>query len=301
MVQIKIDQAAHIPGLAGVAREDLATGIPVTLTSVGGPYFRYLWRLVSRPYNVDTSTRSSAVLATPTMATSLLTPVDQAGTYLVEVAVDSGSGLGALATDVARITFYAGPTLGTPGVLPRRIPAVGETIEHNVAGNDEGWGWEMRYWYRLIQQAVSVSQSVATARPVTLFQTLDFGTDLSSLSNGVLAFTKPLSPTALPTEAKLAGVLITPYDPFDDGAGGTYVLDVGYSPAHTVLASGINIATGGIPNSISGNGIEHVYSFLIAGQTPTLRITSNHNLNDTISGYIEISLTYFIPTVVVGP
>jgi len=147
MVAIKIDQAAKPPGVAGQAREDLDLGVPVVLRAIGGPYVQYRWNVVSKPN--DLTTYAGAVLSSPLTSTTQLSPIDVAGTYLIEIVVDSGSGLGALNTDRARLTFYAGPTLNPdPILLPRREPAFGERTEHNVpdavdsTGNREGWARE---------------------------------------------------------------------------------------------------------------------------------------------------------------
>src|SRR5512143_3756882 len=151
-VLIKVDQAAHPAGVPGQAREDLATGVGITLTAVGGPFLAYQWSIVSKPIDILTSTEASSLLASPTANISTLSPIDVAGTYLVQIAVDSGNGLGAGAGDVSRITFYAGPALAVdPSALPRRGMAAFESTEHNVPdaiqplGNTEGWS---REWYR---------------------------------------------------------------------------------------------------------------------------------------------------------
>lgn len=156
--QIIVNQAAHSAGVAGKAREDLALGTPISLSLAGGPFLQHLWSIIDRPINIVTPVESTSVISTPTAATTLLQPVDVAGTYLVECLVDSGNGLGASPADVARITFYAGPTLAAdPRMFPRRVPAFRETVEHNVndalnpSGNDEGWAREMRRWFAAVE------------------------------------------------------------------------------------------------------------------------------------------------------
>jgi hypothetical protein len=156
---IIINQAAKPPGVSGVAREDLDLGTDILLTADGGPFLSYLWSIVDRPIDIVAPAESTSVLATPTTITSLVTPVDVAGSYLVELLVDSGQGLGATAADVARITFYAGPSLNAdPTAFPRREPAFRETGEHNVAdvifpsGNPKGWAQEMRRWFALVRE-----------------------------------------------------------------------------------------------------------------------------------------------------
>lgn len=172
-VSIKIDQAAHPPGVAGKAREDISTGTAVTLTAVGGPYAAYSWSVIHKPSDIYTNTPSAAALTAPAAAVTNLTPIDQECTYLVQVLVDSGSGLGATASDVARITFYAGAALNPdPERLPRRTIAFGETTEHNVndaiqpAGNTEGWAREWQRWFALIQ--ANYDSRVLAAGRVTL-------------------------------------------------------------------------------------------------------------------------------------
>lgn len=169
-VQIRIDQAAAPPGVAGVAREDLATGVPVTLTAVGGPYAQYLWTTIWKPIDIVAAVKATSAFTAPLANVTNYTPIDQAGTYLVQVAVDSGLGLGATPDDIARISFYAGPALNAdPTKLPRRIPAFGETVEHNVAdavdvgGNPDGWSREWLRWFALMS-AMWDLRSAAGAR-----------------------------------------------------------------------------------------------------------------------------------------
>jgi hypothetical protein len=169
-VQIRIDQAAHPPGIAGQAREDLALASPVTLTAVGGPFLEYLWRVVDKPIDIDTNTRSAALLSAANASSTLLTPIDFEGTYFVEISVDSGSGLGARADDIARITFYAGTALpADPTQLPIRQPAFGERLEHNAPdlidplGNPEGWARTWRRWFRFFA-SLRPGRALASAR-----------------------------------------------------------------------------------------------------------------------------------------
>jgi hypothetical protein len=158
-VQITINQAGAPAGTAGVAREDLATGLAVVLTASGGAYLSYLWEVLDCAVDHIGLVKSAVGLATPNAATTNMLPIDLAGTYRVRVSVDSGSGLGATAADVATITFYAGPTLAAlASALPRRIPAFGEMLEHNVpqaAGygstrNFRGWSPEMERWFLVL-------------------------------------------------------------------------------------------------------------------------------------------------------
>lgn len=163
-VQIRIDQAGSgaPPGVAGVAREDLALGFPVTLTAIGGPYLAHVWSVVDKTVDIVLGTQSAAVFGAPAAAVTSFGPIDIEGTYLVQLVVDSGSGLGATADDVARITFYAGSTLNAlnvdPAELPRREMAFRETTEHNVpdavflAGNARGWAQERQRWQEVLKR-----------------------------------------------------------------------------------------------------------------------------------------------------
>lgn len=161
-VSIIIDQpgSGAPPGIPGQAREDLRTGFPVQLTADGGPFLQYQWSIIDKAVDIEVGVQSAAVMATPNAVTTLLTPGDLEGTYLVEVVVDSGSGLGANAEDVARITFYLGPSLNALNAdaaeLPRREMAFRETTEHNVpdlvfpGGNERGWAEERQRWQAVL-------------------------------------------------------------------------------------------------------------------------------------------------------
>jgi hypothetical protein len=160
-VSILIDQAGKPAGVAGQSREDLDTGVAVTLTAVGGPFLRYRWSIVSKPVDVVASTRSGATLSAATAAVTLCSPIDLRGTHLVELLVDAGFGLGGRAEDQTRRTFYAGdpllPLSADPTLLPRRVPAFGERAEHNAPdaldplGNPDGWARELERWKSLIR------------------------------------------------------------------------------------------------------------------------------------------------------
>lgn len=161
-VLIKVDQAAAPAGVAGQAREDLVTGVAVTLSAIGGPYSSYLWSIVDKPINSAYTARSAALLSAPAAAVTNISPIDVDGTYKVLLLVDSGSGLGASADDQAEMTFYAGPTLNVdPSKLPRREPAFRERTEHNVidaldpGGNPRGWAKELGKWFRLLRRLAS--------------------------------------------------------------------------------------------------------------------------------------------------
>lgn len=163
-VSIQIDQpgSGAPPGVAGQAREDLSLGFPVTLTAVGGPFLQYQWSIVDKAVDMLAGVQSAALLGAPGAAVTPMTPIDREGTYLVQVVVDSGSGLGALAEDVSTLTFFAGPTLNAlavdPAELPRREMAFREKTEHNVPdlvfplGNARGWAQERQRWQEVLKR-----------------------------------------------------------------------------------------------------------------------------------------------------
>lgn len=159
---VKIDQAAAPAGVPGQAREDLVTGLAVTLTASGGPFSQYQWLVDYRAIDAGPSglSRATSALTAPTASVTQLTPVDKRGTYRGRLLVDSGAGLGAGVDDVAEWSFYAGvsgdPVKGSPAAdptkLPRRTIAAGERAAHNVpdlldpGGNPDGWARERLRW-----------------------------------------------------------------------------------------------------------------------------------------------------------
>lgn len=164
LVKIKIDQTGKPAGLPGVAREDLNLGTDVVLSAVGGPFRAYRWSVVNGAIDYSINDLSSAAPVSPTNSVTTVTPIDVSGTYLVQLEIDSGRGLGATADDVARITFYAGVPLATNiDELPQRIPAPEETNEHNVpntifpTGNRIGWAYTVgRYLYGVVRRLYRV-------------------------------------------------------------------------------------------------------------------------------------------------
>lgn len=158
-VQIQVDQpGAGIPvGTPGQAREDMKLGFPALLSAFGGPYLGYQWTIIDKAVDIVAGIQSAAALSAPSASISNMLPIDLPGTYLVQLVVDSGSGLGATEDDIASITFYAGPTLNPdPAGLPRRIPAFKERGEHNVpdvifpGGNERGWAEEWERWFAFL-------------------------------------------------------------------------------------------------------------------------------------------------------
>lgn len=159
-VQILLSQAGAPVGVPGQARDDFVTGVAVQATASGGPFAAYLWTFIDRAIDIEAGVQASTAFGSSTSVTTSLTPIDVPGEYLIQVAVDSGQGLGATEDDVARIVFYAGevgddivgPLNTDPAELPQRMPAFRETLEDNVAdaiepaGNTGGWS---RPWLKL--------------------------------------------------------------------------------------------------------------------------------------------------------
>lgn len=213
-VQIQIDQpgSGAPPGIPGQAREDLATGFAVQLTATGGPFLAYQWSIVDKAVDIMAGLQSAALLSAPAAAVTQMVPIDFVGTYLVQVVVDSGSGLGANADDVARITFYAGTALNSlnpvPNQLPRRQMAFRETTEHNVPdavfplGNPRGWAQEWERWFArlLLLSTSSYFAAALVDLPAGGPAVLTAASNVASavrLSLGVVAisFTNPASST----------------------------------------------------------------------------------------------------------
>lgn len=159
-VTILLAQTGQPAGSPGQARSDFVTGTPVQASAIGGPYASYQWSFVSKAIDITAGVRASSAFGSSTSSTTSVDPIDVAGEYLIQVAVDSGQGLGASSDDVARIVFYAGtvgsgingPLNADPAELPQQLPAFREQTEDNTAdvvdpaGNTEGWS---RKWLRL--------------------------------------------------------------------------------------------------------------------------------------------------------
>lgn len=224
LVQIKIDQTAKPAGVAGVAREDLDVGVPVTLAAVGGPFSAYRWTIIDRAIEFNTPALSTITLVSPNNSSTQTSNLDLGGTYLIQLEIDSGKGLGATADDIARITFYAGPTLAThPQELPQRIPAASETTEHNVPnsiyplGNPIGWAYAVGRWlYNIVRRLFRVSVrsgmriTTASAGPTVTVVSQHF---MSASFDGT-KYTCTLFPV-FPTDTY--GVLVTPHESVDYG------------------------------------------------------------------------------------
>lgn len=163
---IKIDQLGKPAGVAGFSREDLALAVPVDITVTGGPYAQVLWTLQDKPIDLSVPAQSAAAITSVTSATTQVTPIDYKGTYLLQVLVDSGFGLGATVADIDSRTFYAGPTLNpTWNELPRRVPSFLERLQHNVQsdpiygalGNARGWAQEWLRWFGLVEKVSRIA------------------------------------------------------------------------------------------------------------------------------------------------
>lgn len=147
MLQIVYNQAGHSAGVAGVAREDLALGVPVVATASGGTG-TYSWRLGDAPPNDAMTVMSTAALSASAGSSVSVTP-DNQGTY--RLICTSGS-------ETVALTFYAGDALSAdPTQLPQREPAFGEETEHNVpdgmspTGNPKGWERAVRRWMKVVK------------------------------------------------------------------------------------------------------------------------------------------------------
>lgn len=253
-VQITIDQAALPPGTPGKAREDIALGTPVSLSSSGGPFAAYLWRILHTAVDIETGTKSAAILATPLAASTQIAPIDVSDTYHVELVVDSGNGLGASADDVARITFYAGDALAAnPWDLPRRDPAFKESTEHNTndpidpTGNAEGWSREMKRWFALVRRMWRTKSwargrvSLPAGGPAALVRAFNlasatrtgagvvdfvFTTNMPDVNYSVIATPRTSAGSCAVTSEAVGGFTITRYDASGAPADADFNVDV---------------------------------------------------------------------------
>lgn len=244
-VSIVLNQAGNpTAGTPGFAREDFVTGVPVGLSLSGGPFLQQVWSILDKPIDLSVPVQSAASIVTPTAASTTIGPIDVAGTYLVQVTVDSGSGLGAFPEDTSRITFYAGPTLNAQfDALPRREPAFLERREHNVkgdpvfgvGGNLRGWAQEWLRWFGVIRnthlgaakawgrvqltgggatlvQGKNVATVARTSQGVVL---VTFGVAMPSTNYGVAANARGLvGGSACPNSETLSTCVIERADPF---------------------------------------------------------------------------------------
>jgi hypothetical protein len=233
LVQIKIDQAGKPAGLPGIAREDLDISVDVTLSAVGGPFTAYRWSLVDPALEFENDALATSAIISPTTSSTLLSPIDVSGTYLVKLEIDSGSGLGATADDVSTLTFYAGLPLSVyPDELPKRIPAAREYTEHNVpnaaypTGNRIGWAYVVGQWlkgvvrrlYRIGPRA-GIRISTASAGPtVTTVRAFYMTTSFDG--------TKYTCTIAPPYPNAFYGVVVTPHESTDYGHPASYAVTI---------------------------------------------------------------------------
>lgn len=283
-LRIRVDQAGRPPGVPGRAREDLALGTAVQLTAVGGPFRGYLWTLAFKPVDVLLGVRSSAALSSPTTSATLVQPIDRAGTYRAGIAVDAGFGLGAREEDVAFVTFYAGPTLNPSAAgYPRRPIAIGETNEHNVPdaidldGNVDGWGRERARW-----------DEAAKAQGVVFLEGEIDSTDFALLAPGVRSFSRNI-PVA--TNARIMGIAKVGLSAFDNGAGATYHMNLGWDVFLDALVEQENVGVGTEPHfDPDANHAVQKIGFPIPASHLVMTIASNQDLRTTTSGSIELSI-----------
>ncbi len=124
-----------VTGAAGISRDDIITGQPVTLTNEDDSGVRsWRWRFKDRP------TGSASTLSSPTSAQVTFTP-DVAGSYLIELKVDEGL-IGQTSTLIAAVR----ETLGV--VTDLRMPAAGESNEANWDSNVRGSFPDLEAWLR---------------------------------------------------------------------------------------------------------------------------------------------------------
>lgn len=287
-VQIQLFQSGTSVGAAGQAREDYVVGSPVQAIAVGGPYLAYKWSFGSKPIDIVDAVEANSVFDSSGSDTSLIEPIDVPGTYLIQLAVDSGSGLGATVDDVASITFYAGnPADQLQGVLaadptqlPRRIPAFGETLQHNVAdaiqpsGNTQGWSREWYRWFSVIgaiaQRRVATAISAAALRTVPSRISVD-----GSLGNILAGFLYEFSSSS--SAADDGQYVIKPAD--RSGAGRWLAKPAAYYEFATPAALGAFNATN-VPNGVNASVgvVNDEYQLVLAPAAAVLAAADGVNI-----------------------
>lgn len=235
---VKIDQSGAPTGVAGEAREDLVTGLAVTLTSAGGPFGGYQWVLDYAAVDVaqdGSTTKATSALTASTSSVTQLTPIDRRGTYAGRLLVDSGAGLGVGVDDVAYWSFYAGlasdPVRGAlasdPTSLPRRAPAAGERGAHNVpsatypTGNPIGWAWEFLKWFSVVERSW-IRQLFAAA--------------VVTLSGGGASLSRKIGVASV-TRNSVGNVTVTFPADFPDALYGAFALPIGAVGGSAVVSS----------------------------------------------------------------
>lgn len=234
----KIDQVPLSPGVAGQARDDVATGAAVTLTAAGGPFGGYLWvvdYLAVDASQAGTIVRATSALTAPTSSVTQLTPIDKRGTYAGRLLVDSGAGLGAGVDDVAYWSFYAGvagdPVTGAlasdPTSIPRRVPAAGERAEHNSVsslypgGNPLGWAYEWLQWFAVIER---------------LFSRQLFAAAVVTLTSGGASISRKIGVASV-TRNSVGNVTVAWAAAFPDALYGAFALPIGATGGSCVVSS----------------------------------------------------------------
>jgi hypothetical protein len=186
----KFDQSGKPAGVALESRDDLDSGVAVTVTDTGpGP--TRLWELVDKPDG------SAAVLTASSGVSTQFTP-DIPGSYAVRLTVNGGPSSDYITTRVAGVQL-ALPQWITLYGRNLRIPAAGETDWFNVrsspdsGANTRGWALEVNKFFNTIASYGFGVLGLNGGLPLTdvngdaEFRKLNFGSGLTASADPVLA------------------------------------------------------------------------------------------------------------------
>jgi hypothetical protein len=186
----KFDQSGKPAGVALESRDDLDSGVAVTVTDTGpGP--TRLWELVDKPDG------SAAVLTASSGVSTQFTP-DISGSYAVRLTVNGGPSSDYITTRVAGVQL-ALPQWITLYGRDLRIPAAGETDWFNVrsspdsGANTRGWALEVNKFFNTVASYAFGVLGLNSSSPLTdvngdaEFRTLNFGSGLTASADPVLA------------------------------------------------------------------------------------------------------------------
>ncbi len=116
---------------------------------------------------------------------------------------------------------------------------------------------------------------------------------MSGLAGGVTTYTLGDSGGALPASARIAGFSIEALTGFDDGAAGTFNLELGVAGVADVMAStDVKAGSAAAPRigTVAGLG----YFGAPAIGTPSIKLTGSVDLNTLTAGTVTVAVFYFV-------
>jgi hypothetical protein len=267
-------------------QQHLAT---LLLNGVHGTYL-YVAQTSASLVAGDVVCLAGSSLGYPTVTLALATPLGIARAALGVVLLAASPGTraliaidGVIGPDITGLAAVAGFARVNSSGRCQRVTS--------LSSGDYPIGTVDAQGYLTLTRALAIGTGSSSGTLVNLLQgVVAFDDDdFASLAAGVKTFTKNLG--AAPTGTRyLNGVNSRIVGAFDDGAGGTYQLEVGWSAFHNALIDR-SAATSGL--YLAGNGGDAVVNFELSGLQLEVRLTSNHDLNTCTAGYLEVNLSYF--------